>query len=151
MIDPEVSQLKFQRALAQLDGGAAGFAGDAGWVVIGRTYPLFEVIWTHPRTKRQVGFRFNFDSWDAIPPSLELFDPDTKATLQWERWPQGGWAVGSPHPLTQKPFLCLPGIREFHDHPSHTADAWPALRGLSSYSMLYLMQRVQQRFEDSNG
>jgi hypothetical protein len=151
MIDAEVSRLKFARALAVVDGGAADLVAGSKWEVVGRTYPIFEVVWTHPRSGRRVGFRFFFEDWDAIAPSLELFDPASGTPLTWGQWPKNIWSVGNEHPLTKKPFLCLRGIREYHDHPSHLGDSWAALRGLDSYSMIYLVYRVQQRFEDSDG
>lgn len=151
VIDPEVSQRKFARALELIDGGAADFVASANWEVVGRDYPVIEVVWKHPRSGRRVGFRFSFDEWDAQAPSLELFDPDTRALLPWERWPKNGWAVGDVHPITKKPFLCLPGIREYHDHSSHFGDSWAALRGRDTYAIVYLLHRVQQRFEDSDG
>ena len=151
MIDVEVSRLKFGRAIAQLDGDAAKFVTDAKWDVVMRDYPLFEVVWPHPRSARRVGFRFRFEDWDAMPPRLELFDPATGALLTWSQWPKGGWAVGDAHPTTKMPFLCLPGIREYHEHPNHLGDAWSALRERDSYSMLYLIERVQQKFRASDG
>lgn len=151
MIDPEVSQLKFARALADIDSGAAEFVTGSKWEVLGRTYPAFEVVWTHPRSGRRVGFRFLFDDWDAIAPSLELFNPETGAALPWPEWPKNGWSVGDGHPLTGKPFLCLPGVREYHNHSGHRMEAWAALRERGTYSMLQLVHRVQQRFEDSDG
>ncbi len=151
MIDPEVSRLKFARALEMLDGDASVFVTSEKWEVVGRTYPLFEVVWTHPRSARRVGFRFLFDDWDARPPSLDLFEPSTGASLPWASWPKNGWNVGDAHPVTHRPFLCLAGIREFHIHPNHLKDAWDPLRVLETYSMLHLMHRVQQRFGDSDG
>jgi len=151
MIDPEVSRLKFARALDVIDEGVADLVSGSPWEVVGRSYPLFEVVWTHPRSRRRVGFRFSFDDWDAIPPSMELFDPSSGAPLAWERWPKNVWSVGESHPLTKKPFLCLRGIREYHDHSSHIGDWWLVLRELGTYSMPQLLHRVQQRFEDSDG
>ncbi len=151
MIDPDVSRRKFARALELLDGDSATFVNEEKWEVISRDFPLFQVVWTHPRSARRVGFRFLFDDWDAFPPRVDLFDPATSALLSWAAWPKGSWAVGDGHPVTRRPFLCLPGVREYHEHPSHLNDLWAPLRALDSYTMLPLMHRVQQRFGDSDG
>lgn len=44
--------------------------------------------------------------------------------------PPAGPAAAEPVPLLQwwgphdTPFLCLPGVREYHDHPGHSGDHW---------------------------
>jgi hypothetical protein len=150
-MDRAVSRRKFKRAVDAIRGRAAGFAAAAGWEVVDDAYPILAVVLTHPTSRRRVGFRFLCDNWDELPPSLSLFDPDTGAELPWAKWPQGGWAAGNPHPRTHKPFLCLPGIREFHTHTSHLREKWDNLQGRDTYSLLYILHRVQDRFGDSNG
>lgn len=150
-MDPQVSEAKFARAAKALTDEASAFAAAHGWEVVEARYPHLRVVLTHPKSGRRVGFDFDFSAWDALPPSLGLFEPATGAALPWERWPQGGWSAGHPHPSTGRSFLCLPGIREYHTHPSHLTDAWDALRGRDSYGVLYIVQRVQQRFEVTNG
>jgi hypothetical protein len=150
-VDPAVSRRKFDRELELIRTQAAGFVEAAAWKLIDTTYPILAVAFTHPRSKRCVGFRFLCDDWDELPPSLSLFDLETGEELPWEKWPQQGWSVGNPHPVTKKPFLCLPGIREYHIHSSHLSDRWDNLRGRDSYLLRYLVHRVQQRFEDTNG
>lgn len=34
------------------------------------------------------------------------------------------------------PFICLPGVREYHEHPGHTGDSW-FLHRLSGVGTLY--------------
>jgi hypothetical protein len=150
-VDAEVSRRKFAKEMSAMRNEAASLVARLGWEVVTAEYPVFAVTFTHPRTKRRVGFRFQFDNWDEQPPSLSLFDPDNGAELPWEKWPQGTWAVGNPHPVTGKPFLCLPGIREYHIHTSHLTDLWDNLKGNDSYRLLHLVHRVQQRFGDTNG
>lgn len=150
-MDPEVSKLKFAREQEAIAAASSDFAKSRGWELLPSDYPLIRVVLTHPRSKRRVGFRFLCDGWDEQPPSLSLFDPDTDAELPWERWPQGGWAAGNPHPGTTKPFLCLPGIREYHVHPSHVNEPWANLRPRETYKLRYIVHRVQERFEATNG
>ena len=58
---------------------------------------------------------------------------------------------GMSSDLRGKPFLCLRGIREYHSHNRHLGDLWENYRPLSSYGLLSIIDRVQQRFNDSNG
>jgi hypothetical protein len=150
-VDPTVSRRKFERELEIIRTQAAGFVEAAAWEFVDAIYPVLAVIFTHPRSKRRVGFHFLCDDWDEVPPALSLFDPETKEELAWSKWPQQGWSAGQSHPTTGKPFLCLPGIREYHVHGSHQNDRWDNLRGKESYSLRYILHRVQQRFGDTNG
>jgi hypothetical protein len=150
-VDPAVSEKKFNRELGVLRGDGNGFVTAGGWELATANCPELSVVFTHPRSKRRVGFRFLFDGWDEQPPSLALFDPETKAELPWEKWPQGVWAIGNPHPTTGKPFLCLPGIREYHTHSSHLTDYWHNYKAKGSYTIGFILHRVWQRFKDTNG
>jgi hypothetical protein len=148
-MDPTVSKLKFDR---ELDGlrAFAPVVGDP-WNIRSAEWPSLHISFRHPRSQRSVGFAFAFDEWDDLPPSLALFDPETGATLSWDRWPQGSWSAANAHPSTGKPFLCLPGIREYHTHSSHLNDAWENYRARGTYSLPYIIHRVWQKFGVSDG
>jgi len=150
-VDPAVSQRKFDREIELLQGDASRIVKEVGWEITAVSFPELAVIFTHPRSNRRVGFRFYCDGWDEQPPSLSLFDPETKIELPWDKWPQGTWSVGNPHPITGKPFLCLPGIREYHIHSSHVSDLWDNYKAKGSYTLTFIVHRVWQRFEETNG
>lgn len=148
-MDPAVSKLKFDREAGGLREIAPVLAG--GWDIRSAEWPILSIVFTHPKSQRKVGFAFRFDDWDDTPPSLGLFDPATGQDLPWNLWPQGGWSIGNPHPSTGKPFLCLPGIREYHTHSSHTGDAWDNYHARGTFTLTYIVHRVWQRFGDTNG
>ena len=150
-MDLEVSRRKFAREMQALNEKASEFIRLRGWVVKGSDYPNFFLMFTHPTSHRAVEFRFFCDDWDELPPSLKLFDPESGEELPWSRWPQGGWNAADSHPTLGGPFLCLPGIREFHVHTSHLNDKWEGLRGRDSYSLLHIVERVRQKFGETNG
>ena len=150
-MDVEVSRLKFQRELAALRDDSSVFLQHRKWELVSTEFPDLAVVFRHSKSDRRVGFRFRCDGWDGQPPSLSLFDPDKGAELSWDQWPQGSWSAADRHPVTSKPFLCLPGIREYHIHPSHLNDPWDNYRARDSYKLRYIIDRVQQKFEVSNG
>ena len=150
-MDRQVSELKFAKELDAIHTIAGDFLVTRGWEITAEQYPILAVVFTHPKTNRRVGFRFICDNWDEQPPSLVLFDPDTAAELDWSKWPQGVWSVGNSHPITGKPFLCLRGIREYHTHSSHLDDHWSNYKPHESYQLRYIVDRVRQRFGDTNG
>jgi Predicted metal binding domain len=149
-MDATVSKRKFDRAVEDLGTRAADFVTTSKWEIVEAVYPLLAVTFTHPRSGRRVGFRFQCDDWDALPPSLSLFDPEKGDELGWDKWPKNGWAGGEAHPVTRKPFLCLPGIREYHTHSSHLKEIWDNFKGRESYTLPYILCRVQQKFGDTN-
>ena len=150
-MDPAVSLKKFDRDVTRLREDADGLIRSLGWEISTATHPLLDIAFTHPRSNRRVGFRFCFENWTDAAPSLTLFNPEDGVLLPWDKWPHGTWAVGNPHPTTGKPFLCLPGIYEYHIHSSHLNDPWSNYSGRDSYKFGHLVHRVWQRFRDSNG
>lgn len=150
-MDPVVSLRKFQSEVQSLQTEAADYAAAKGWRILAATYPVLSVALRHRGSNREIEFRYACDGWDEQPPSLSLHDPDDGRDLIWDEWPQGGWSVGDPHPSTGKPFLCLPGIREYHTHGSHLSDRWDGYRLRGTYRLRDIVDRVQQRFEDSGG
>ena len=150
-MDRVVSTRKFDRAVKSMTTHASLFVAERGWDVVAADYPLLSVVFKHPRSHRKIEFRFNCEDWDELPPSLALHHPASGKEIPWEQWPQGVWSVLECHPLTRKPFLCLRGIREYHSHNRHLGDMWENYRPLSSYGLLSIIDRVQQRFNDSNG
>ena len=40
------------------------------------------------------------------------------------------------------PFLCLPGIKEYHDHPGHTGDPWELHRPAGAGRLVRLLEVI---------
>jgi len=86
---------------------------------------------------RAFGVRISLNDFDQRAPSVVFCDPFTWEELPYEKLHRGnhigdngkGFNVLLPaHPLTKKPFLCMRGIREYHEHPQHTGDDWMQYR-----------------------
>lgn len=82
---------------------------------------------------RAFGVRISLDDFDQRAPSVTFCDPFTWEEIPYEKLHRGqhigenGKAFNvilGGHPLTKKPFLCMRGIREYHEHPQHTGDEW---------------------------
>ena len=41
-----------------------------------------------------------------------------------------------------RPFICLPGIREYHDNPAHSGDPWLMHRGSGEGSLAFILEKV---------
>src|SRR5258706_394570 len=76
------------------------------------------------------GMLLDYTNYALWPPSLTFIDPRTRepaspAVRAPATTPAGVRdALVDGHPDTGRPFLCLPGIREYHNHPQHTGDDW---------------------------
>jgi hypothetical protein len=68
-------------------------------------------------------------------------------------------APGSPQPVVQGfadqpllqnygpddvPFLCLPGVREYHNHPAHSGDDWMLHRDRGEGSLSFLLENLSR-------
>lgn len=114
--------------------------------------------------------RFDYTDYDLQPPSIWFVDPFSGERLRPEQMhtqmlrgveqPLGvpGFDVGPngqpmqstivvPQPLIQAhdggwPFLCLPGVREYHEHPGHTGDPWELHRTAGAGSLVRLVETI---------
>lgn len=77
--------------------------------------------------------RFDLTDYDLRAPSVEFRDLWTDELLifnnmfrahEYQRERQAHNVLLDDHPLTHKPFLCLRGFREYHEHPQHSGDEW---------------------------
>lgn len=92
--------------------------------------------------------RLTYDNYDLQPPSLTFIDPFSREPTS----PHVRAILGTPegprdvlidgHPLTGQPFLCLPGIREYHIHPQHTGDDWLLHRQTRAGSLWTVCERI---------
>jgi hypothetical protein len=86
---------------------------------------------------RAFGARISLDDFDQRAPSVVFCDPFTWEELPYDKLHRGNHigdnnmpfnVILGGHPLTKKPFLCMRGIREYHEHPQHTGDDWMQYR-----------------------
>jgi len=111
-----------------------------GWTMHTLQYPIINISFTAPcRTPLRLTFRC--DNWNDLPPSIRLENLDGTPLQNLKPNPTGVFHAG-PHNLTNLPFVCMRGSREYHTHPSHVTDLWEAVRGGSSYTIGGIMTQV---------
>ena len=143
--DPKVSRTKFEREVAEFRALEESYHRRGIWLM-NATFPTVFVVLVavHPKPCPMVAFgiRINFENYDVEPPSVQLVHPVTRAQLKKHELPHLMQRQGAPAfqngPITvmqpplplvqgwdgQLPFICLPGVREYHKHPAHTGDSW---------------------------
>jgi hypothetical protein len=96
--------------------------------------------------------RFDLSDFDLRAPSLEFRDAWTNTplnfgtmfrALEYEKQRQAHVVLLDDHPSTHKPFLCIRGVREYHEHPQHSGDEWLLYRkDMSLFSIVMSVWRV---------
>src|SRR5258708_11440819 len=96
--------------------------------------------------------RFDLADYDLRAPSLEFRDPWDDHPLQYNEmsWafefePKRGshLVLVNDHPISHKPFLCVRGVREYHEHPQHSGDDWLLYRHKTSlFSLVMTLWRA---------
>lgn len=68
--------------------------------------------------------RLRCDGYDEVAPSFQFVNPNNREETGAQWWPriQG---IGYPRGDRGEIVYCTPGIREYHQHPSHRAEAHP--------------------------
>ena len=165
-IDPVVSRKKFDRELQKVL-TMKGELRKRGWIVEESNYPVVRVTFISryiiPRSAICT-VEFDFSDYDVIPPSVRFLDPfstETATTLddyirlvsinKVKVSPVAGTYIKNNqlmniiinHCASGTPFLCLPGVREYHTHPQHSNDPWNNHRANYSGRLLfYLLEQI---------
>jgi len=96
--------------------------------------------------------RLDYWNYDLWAPSLTFLDPLTRrpapppvrATDRVSATEVRD-ALIDHHPGTLQPFLCLPGIREYHSHPQHSGDDWLLHRQMREGDLAVVCERIWRR------
>lgn len=87
-------------------------------------------------TPMPFGVRFGLDDYDIRAPSVTFRHPTHWKLLQHDEIPAGVHTVSGVgmnvvldvHPLSGRPFFCMAGVREYHEHPQHSGVDWLLFR-----------------------
>jgi hypothetical protein len=99
--------------------------------------------------------KINFDNYDIEPLSIRFINPFTfeeLITIPIGLNRKKILSDGSVEiiPLAQQdktslPFVCMPGVREYHAHPAHTGDYWLLHRNIASEgSMGFIIEKLYE-------
>jgi len=169
VVDPGVSGAKFDREVAAYRDLEPTYR-KRGWLLLEAKFPEVFVAFAATKLKPApivAAVILDFTDYDLQPPSVRFVDPFTREKLlasnvgfQMFRRPpmpgvppeaiaalmqQGGIQLS---PLLQSnrqddyPFLCLPGVREYHDNPAHTGDSWLLHRGSGEGSLAFILEKI---------
>lgn len=166
LLDPSVAIAKFEREVQNYLQTQSENIQRGCWL-LKVEFPEVTVAFATPKTKPAAvcfGAIINFADYDLVPPSVRLVDPFTGRPYLYKALPTrlprrvpgsvpGDAAPGSltgfqfqdlmtAHSPDEVPFLCLPGVREYHEHPAHTGDPWLLHRGGPEGTLYYLVEKI---------
>jgi hypothetical protein len=171
-VDPAVSRRKFERELANFRAlgdeyrqrGWLLVNAEFPKVTVALAAPKLNPV------PIVMGVRFDYTNYDALPPSVQLVNVFTGEPYKAKDLPStlnrsvpvpqqeiqvpglpGGFAkmmVAAAQPLMQAygpdeiPFLCLAGVREYHQHPAHSGDLWELHRSSGTGRLVRLLDVI---------
>lgn len=180
-VEPEVTQIKYKKELSKFL-EISSIWREKGVFLIYESFPVVEFMFTTPKLRPSAiafSVRIDFTNYDIEPPSLKFICPFTGKILTRQEIPVQFLQVKFPEKMNDNipiqiqqqdllqasspneiPFFCIPGIKEYHNHPAHTGDSWLLYRkngegglgfildqlydhsiagiaGISSYQILY--------------
>ena len=171
--DPAVSRRKFDREIAEFRSQADKY-GRRGWLLAEAEFPNALVILATPNTQPisiLCGVWFDYSNYDAAPPSVRLVHPLTREPYKWSELPTrlprsvapdaGQAAQPMPPGVAQVqlvpaqpymqahgddtiPFLCMAGVREYHEHPAHSGDHWESHRTAGAGRLVRLIAIISK-------
>lgn len=131
--DPQVVKLKFDKELKLFNDSRENYR-KRGIIMTHVDYPNMYISFFKINlipVPLIFTVRINFDDYDFVPLSVRFVDSFTLQPLADFKFPflRKISDNSNPQNLIQKnkgklPFLCIPGIREYHSHPAHTGDSW---------------------------
>jgi hypothetical protein len=170
-VDPLVSRAKFDREIEDYRTFEREYRR-RGWLLLHAEYPDILVALVAPQLKPPAvvtGVQFDYSNYDFRPPSVRLVNPFAGEPYKAHEIPtnlmrsvegslpgipglvipQGAQAkVMMQQPLMQAygpddiPFLCVAGVREYHDHPGHSGDAWELHRRTGAGRLVRLLELI---------
>lgn len=170
--DPSVSRKKFDREITEFHRLGEDYRR-RGWFLVHAEYPQALVVLASPKLTPSAivtGVSFDYTNYDAAPPSVRMVNAFTgepyKASdlptqlmralpqhqLQLPGLPEGAPALAlqTAQPLMQAvskdeiPFLCLAGVREYHDHPAHSGDVWELHRTTGAGRLVRILEIISR-------
>ena len=167
-VDPQVSRTKFERELAEYHSVEADYRS-RGWFLVKAQWPLAVVVLASNKTNPPTivtAVQFDYTNYDSEPPSVRLIDPFSGRLLPSNELPTrlprmipgpemeipGGHKgrfntvqeLMQAHSPGEIPFLCIPGVKEYHDHPGHSGDPWELHRSAGEGRLVRLLEVISK-------
>ena len=164
LVDPAVSRRKFDREVALYKNLERLYCA-RGWFLVKAEYPEIFIVFGAPKANPSVvvlGALLDFSNYDLWPPSLRIVNAFTREPYNYGSLPtkldRNVGIVDTPigkqiqaQALMQPgytpnalPFFCIPGVREYHEHPAHSGDSWLQHRGRGEGTLSFILEQISK-------
>ena len=157
-VDPSVSKAKFERQVTAFQKLEADYGKRGCWIAKAE-FPQVFALFATPKLKPPslvFGALIDFTNYDMWAPSVRLVDPFTREPYIFSLLPTNLNRLVSTsnpgeraiQPLMQAtnpneiPFLCIPGVREYHENPGHTGDSWLLHRNGTEGTLFFIVEQL---------
>jgi putative metal binding uncharacterized protein len=150
-VDIEVTKNKFNNEINEFTALEKNYNERGVFLVEIQGFTL-RLLFTAPQIKPSpvlFSVELDYSNWDFEPPALRVINPFTKAVLrnnevgvqflQWNNEAQDAQSLLVGHDI---PFLCIPGIREYHQHFHHSGDSWMLYRTRGEGKLTDIIEKI---------
>lgn len=164
-VDPAVSRAKFEREVADFKRLADAYQRRGIFLIdaiFPKAFAIFAAINAQPVPMLPFGVVLDFSDYDVAPPSVQVVNPFTRAKLKYSEigykfkrlLPTPTGTPTGTQPMQhvdllqafadERPFICLQGVKEYHESPAHTGDSWFLHRGTGVGTLAFLLDILSQ-------
>jgi len=163
-MQPEITFKKFEEEVVIFERLSKTWR-EKGVFLIKKEFPILEFIFVGIKiTPSPLVFavRIDLTNYDIEPPSVKFICPFTGKLLtrkevqtqfiQIRKPDQFNHNLPIQNQIQQQdllqggpdevPFFCIPGIREYHDHPAHTGDSWLLYRKKGEGTIGFILDQL---------
>ena len=120
-----------------------------GWTLFAKEYPVLDVGFeAEGRTPLRV--RLECEGWNEKPASIKLLTLEGRG-LTYVPLDISGVINRGPHPIMRRPFVCLPGSREYHGHTHHMTDRWENYRDKDDFTLGGILTKIWRTWGKMKG
>jgi hypothetical protein len=172
--DPGVSQRKFEREIRDYAKFASKYRERGWFLIeanFPRVSVILAAAKLRPAAL-VMGVEFDYSNYDALPPSVRIVNPFTGEPYRTKELPtalnrslppqeipvpaipgipgaqrmmvQGVQSYLQSYGPEEIPFLCLAGVREYHEHPAHSGDLWELHRTSGAGKLVRLLEIIHR-------
>lgn len=152
--DPAVTKSKFDSEVLKFQAVQSKY-NEKGIICSKILFPNIHFVFSAPKLNPSpivFAVRINFTNYDVEPPSIVFINPFTGKLVRRDQVPIGFFQATKSNPLQpidllqgngdMVPFFCIPGIREYHNHPAHSGDFWFLYRKNGEGTLPFILDQL---------
>lgn len=135
-MNPSFSKLIFEK---ETNGFTTRLLEIRSWIINEKSYPYLDVTF-HSIERKPLRIKIICENYNEEPASIQLLNEDGTFLL---KAPTGQGVINPGiHPVTNRPFICSPGSKEYHIHSSHLNDSWENYKGQPGYDLGGMLTQI---------